>query len=93
MSKHELLLIDAGVLQEIRVGITQVNRIWWDERTRLEDMPDQYLKNAALKLVGFGAESYSADEVTKELWLKVLQLEWERRVNSRKATLVKEKGE
>lgn len=64
---------------------SDIKDIWWDEMLQLKNMPDQHLKNAALKLMGFSTSEYEGSEDAKTTWLKILVAEWNRRQVDRRA--------
>ena len=74
-----------GVVPEITID--NLSRVQWRMRNKqliyLKDMEDSHVRNAAMFLLGFGYNRCRCDEEVRLLWLKVLKMEWERRMLKR----------
>lgn len=74
-----------GVVPELTVD--NLSKVQWRMRNKqliyLKDMEDSHVRNAAMFLLGFGYAVCGCDEEVKLLWLKVLKMEWERRMLKR----------
>lgn len=66
----------------------EVSQLEWTETTKLSMMADEHIKNAALKLMGFGKEEYIGDDELKARWLVALRLEWQKRQRDKRATKI-----
>lgn len=49
---------------------------------RVRDMADSHLRNTAMMLAGFGYQDYHTSDECKIIWLRVLKMEWDRRMRS-----------
>lgn len=49
----------------------------------VENMADNHLRNAAMFLMGMGYRRCIADTKVRIVWLKILRIEWERRMLAR----------
>jgi hypothetical protein len=69
--------------------------IWYsrDGELRLSQLDDMHIRNAALKLIGFGTDEYEADDLLKARWLMALHWEWSKRMQARKANFSRTSGE
>ena len=85
-----------GVIPEEGVTRDNLSKVQW--RTRdgeliyLSDMDDNHIRNTAMLLTGFSYTKCGSPEAHKILWLKVLKMEWDRRIarRPRKQWLVKD---
>ena len=53
------------------------------ELIAVENMADTHLRNAAMFLMGFGYRKCIAVSEVRVVWLRILRIEWERRMQTR----------
>lgn len=85
----DLRTLTSDELGEVLSGKKEPGSVMWDENISVKYMADPHLKNAALKLMGFGNEEYDAEEIVKERWITLLRLEWGKRLEARKSSFKK----
>lgn len=79
-----------GELIVIAGGMTRDNLDMIQWRTKegrviyIKDLEDTHLRNIALMLAGFGYQTFGAADSAKIIWLRVLRMEWERRMIAKK---------
>jgi hypothetical protein len=75
-----------GELVEIVGELTEdkLSTIKWKTKegniVLVKDMDDKHLRNCALFLMGFGYDKCVASEPVRVMWLRVLNMEWKRRM-------------
>lgn len=64
--------------------IDNLSKVQWRMKTgvliKIGDMADSHLRNCALFLMGMGYQTCIADEWKRVVWLRIMKMEWERRM-------------
>jgi hypothetical protein len=86
---QELAPLSDGDIGLVKVNVIDVSDLMWQTRDEgfipLKMMPDSHLRNTALMLMGMGYQQYNADDDLKVRWLTAIRMEWEKRIQERKA--------
>jgi len=85
MNEIGLVKYDGSELLSADIRESNLQNLYWRNKEgrllNIKDMPDSYLRNIALMLIGMGYQRYECDNRLRVLWLAAFRLEWERRMN------------
>lgn len=74
--------IDGELIGELTIN--NLSKIQWKTRTGeiyfIKDMDDKHIRNIALMMMGFGYRTFRAPDNVKIIWLRILKMEWDRRM-------------